>query len=318
VIRGQHPTMGRDLMLQATFLNTRPGDPRRSGGRSTLFVLHHQARLRYLRMNGSNTSVLHRHGHHVHGHSYARSHRHPRLLRRSRPLEAQEHLHDHERHSQHGHGERGHSHGLVDRSIVRSHEGVKAVSISLAVLGLAAGAQVAIFVLAGSVALLADLIHNLGDALTAVPLGIAFFLRSFRGEKFAGFAVVMAIFVSASVALYEAIQRLIYPQHLSHLWVLAAAGVIGFAGNEIAAQVRLRAGKRLSSPAMIADGNHARIDGFVSLGVVASAIVVSLGAQIGDPIIGLAITLVILRIAWQSWRSVSTTDPGEMIEPHEH
>jgi cation diffusion facilitator family transporter len=175
-----------------------------------------------------------------------------------------------------------------------------------------------IFVLAGSVALLADLIHNFGDALTAVPLGIAFFLRSFRGEKFAGLGVVLAIFVSACVALYETMQRFIHPQHLSHLWILAAAGVIGFIGNEIAAQVRLQAGRRLSSPAMIADGNHARVDGFVSLGVVASAIVVSLGAQIGDPIIGLAITLVILRITWQSWRTVSTTAPGEMIGPHEH
>jgi cation diffusion facilitator family transporter len=206
----------------------------------------------------------------------------------------------------------------VDRSIVRSHEGVKAVSISLAVLGLAAVAQVAIFLLSGSVALLADLIHNSGDALTAIPLGIAFFLRSFRGEKLAGLAVVLAIFVSACVALYETIQRFIHPQHLSHLWVLAAAGVIGFAGNEIAAQIRLRAGRRLSSPAMLADGNHARIDGFVSLGIVASAIVVSLGAQIGDPIIGLVITLVILRITWQSWRTVSKTDPGEMVETHQH
>jgi cation diffusion facilitator family transporter len=206
----------------------------------------------------------------------------------------------------------------VDRSIVRSHEGVKAVSISLAVLGLAAVAQVAIFLLSGSVALLADLIHNSGDALTAIPLGIAFFLRSFRGEKLAGLAVVLAIFVSACVALYETIQRFIHPQHLSHLWVLAAAGVIGFAGNEIAAQIRLRAGRRLSSPAMLADGNHARIDGFVSLGIVASAIVVSLGAQIGDPIIGLVITLVILRITWQSWRTVSRTDPGEMVETHQH
>ena len=107
-----------------------------------------------------------------------------------------------------------------------------------------------------------------------MPLGIAFFLRSFRGEKLAGLAVVLAIFVSACVALYETIQRFIHPQHLTHLWILAAAGVIGFAGNEIAAQVRLRAGRRLSSPAMIADGNHARVDGFVSLAVVASAIVV--------------------------------------------
>jgi len=177
---------------------------------------------------------------------------------------------------------------------------------------------VAVFVLSGSVALLAELKHNFGDALTAVPLGIAFFLRSFRAEKVGGLAVVLAIFVSACVALYETIQRFIHPQHLSHLWALAAAGVIGFIGNEIAAQVRLRAGERLSSPAMIADGNHARVDGFVSLSVVASAIVVALGAQIADPAIGLIITLVILRITWQSWRTVSTTDPGEMIEPHTH
>ncbi len=201
---------------------------------------------------------------------------------------------------------------------MRSRAGVKAVSLSLAVLGLVAGVQVAIFVLSGSVALLADLIHNFGDALTALPLGIAFYVRSFRGEKVAGLAVVLAIFVSACVALYETIQRLIHLQQLSHLWVLAAAGIVGFLGNEIAAQVRLRAGKRLSSPALVADGNHARVDGFVSLGVVASAIVVSLGAEIGDPIIGLLITLVILKITWDSWRTVSTTEPGELVEPHEH
>ena len=207
----------------------------------------------------------------------------------------------------HGHGhdhEHGHSHGLIDRSILRSRAGLKAVGWSLLVLGLTAGAQAAIFVLTNSVALLADLIHNAGDALTAIPLGIAFFLRSARGERLAGLAVVLAIFVSACVALYETIQRLIHPQQLSHLWALAAAGVIGFLGNELAAQVRLRAGKRLASAAVVADGNHARTDGFVSLGVVASAIVVALGAPIADPIIGLVITLVILRITWQSWRTV--------------
>jgi len=205
---------------------------------------------------------------------------------------------------EHEHEGHGHSHGLVDRSIIRSHEGVKAVSISLAVLGIAAGIQLFIFALSGSVALLADLIHNFGDALTAIPLGIAFFLRSVRGEKLAGLAVVLAIFVSACVAFYETILRFIHPQHLTHLWVLAAAGVVGFIGNEIAAQVRLRAGRRLASAAMTADGNHARIDGFVSLGVVASAIVVGLGAPVADPIIGLAITLVILKITWDSWHTV--------------
>jgi divalent metal cation (Fe/Co/Zn/Cd) transporter len=266
-------------------------------------------------MSASSASAPHRHGRRVHDHPYGGPHRHLRLIQRSQLLETDEHQREH---APHDRGEHDHSHGLVDRSIVRSRAGVKAVSLSLAVLGLAGGAQVAIFVLSGSVALLADLIHNFGDALTAVPLGIAFFLRSFRGEKVAGLAVVLAIFVSACVALYETIRRLIHPEQLSHLWVLAAAGIIGFAGNELAAQVRLRAGRRLSSPAMIADGNHARVDGFVSLGVVASAIVVSLGAQIGDPLIGLAITLVILRITWQSWRTVSRTDPGEMIESPEH
>ena len=224
--------------------------------------------------------------------------------------------HDHDGHDHHGHGHgpgEGHSHGLVDRTIVRSREGVKAVSISLAILGVAAIVQLVIFVLSGSVALLADLIHNFGDALTAVPLGIAFLLRSFRAEKLAGLAVVLAIFVSACVALYATIQRLVNPQHLSHLAVLAAAGVIGFIGNELAARVRLRAGARLSSPALIADGNHARVDGFVSLGVVASAIIVALGAPIGDPLIGLAITLVILKITWDSWRTVHASEPGEPL-----
>ena len=160
------------------------------------------------------------------------------------------------------------------------------------------------------------MIHNIGDALTAVPLGIAFLLRSLRGEKLAGLAVVLAIFVSACVALYETIQRLLDPQPLSHLSLLAAAGLIGFAGNELAAQVRLHAGRRLASPALVADGNHARIDGFVSLGVVASAAVVALGAEIADPIIGLLITLVILKITWDSWRLISTTEPGELSEAH--
>lgn len=209
------------------------------------------------------------------------------------------HSHPHD----HGHGH-GHSHGLVDPSIIRSRAGLRAVAWSLGVLGLTAAAQAVLFVLTDSVALLADLIHNVGDALTAVPLGIAFFLRSVRGEKLAGFAVVFAIFVSACVALWQSVERLLHPEELSYLWVVAAAGALGFVGNEVAAQVRLRAGRRLSSPALIADGNHARVDGFVSLGVVASAIVVALGFQLGDPLIGLAITLLILKITWDSWQTV--------------
>jgi cation diffusion facilitator family transporter len=240
----------------------------------------------------SELALQHRHGRHVHEHAHHAPHRHLRHPHRSEAIR---------RHDRHGHD---HSHGLTDRSIVRSREGVRTVSISLAVLAVTAGAQAAIFALSGSVALLADLIHNFGDALTAVPLGIAFFLRSARGEKLAGLAVVAAIFVSACVALYETIHRLVDPQDLAHLWVLAAAGAIGFLGNEIAAQVRLRGGRRLDSPALVADGNHARVDGFVSLGVIASAAIVALGAPIGDPIIGLIITLIILEITWNSWRTV--------------
>jgi cation diffusion facilitator family transporter len=209
-----------------------------------------------------------------------------------------------------------HSHGLIHPSIVRSRAGIVAVSISLGVLAVAAIAQAAILVLSGSVALLADLIHNVGDALTAVPLGIAFYLRSIRGEKLAGLAVVLAILVSACVALYETIRRLVDPAPLSHLWVLAAAGVIGFAGNELAAQVRLRAGRRLASPALVADGNHARIDGFVSLGVVLSAALVGLGAEIADPLVGLLITLVILKITWDSWLTVTRHEPGVPERAH--
>ena len=211
-----------------------------------------------------------------------------------------EHGHDHDSHD----GGHGHSHGLVDRSIVRSRDGVKTVSISLAILTVAAIVQTVIYLATGSVALLADLIHNFGDGLTAVPLGIAFFLHSPRAERLAGLAVVLAIFVSAMVALFETIRRLVHPQHLTHLWVLAAAGLVGFVGNELAARVRLRGGKRLDSPALTADGNHARVDGFVSLGVVASAAVVAIGAPVADPMIGLLITAVILKITWDSWRTV--------------
>jgi divalent metal cation (Fe/Co/Zn/Cd) transporter len=269
-------------------------------------------------MSGEAIALTHRHGRHIHSHAHTGRHRHLLFPRHSAAIHDHGHGHPDGHHPGHHHEhdarDHGHSHGLVDRSIVRSREGIKAVSISLAVLAIAAGMQAVIFVVSGSVALLADVIHNIGDALTAVPLGIAFYLRSYRGEKIAGLAVVLAIFVSACIALYESVQRLIHPEHLSHLWVLAAAGAIGFVGNEVAAHVRLHAGRRLSSPALVADGNHARADGLVSLGVIASAVVVSLGIQVADPIIGIAITLVILRITLQSWQTISTTEPGEMDE----
>jgi cation diffusion facilitator family transporter len=188
---------------------------------------------------------------------------------------------------------------------LRSRDGVRTVSLSLGVLLITAVLQLLIFLLTNSIALLADLIHNFGDALTAIPIGAAFLLRSPKGERRAGFAVVVAILISATVAGIEAIQRLIHPETITHLLPLAIAGLIGFLGNEIAARIRLRAGVRLNSPALVADGKHARADGYVSLAVVASAVVVAIGFPRADPLIGLAITAVILRIAWQSLRIVS-------------
>jgi cation diffusion facilitator family transporter len=231
----------------------------------------------------------HRHGSTIHSHPHSGPHTHD---------------HEHGAGGHHHHRGHGHSHGLIDPSIKRSREGLRAVGLSLAVLGLTALAQVAIYVATGSVALLADLIHNFGDAGTAIPLGIAFMLRSERAERGAGLFVVFAIFVSACVAGVESVSRLIHPQAPTHLFALAAAGLIGFGGNWIAAIVRTRAGKQLDSPALIADGNHARADSYVSLAVVASAIVVALGLAIADPLIGLGITAVILKITWDSWRTV--------------
>src|SRR4051794_40407150 len=158
-----------------------------------------------------------------------------------------------------------HSHGLVHDSIKRSRDGVRAVSLSLLVLVLTAAAQVAVFAVSGSVALLADLVHNAGDAATAIPLAIAFALRSARAERWAGLAVVLAIFASACVAGYEAIERLVSPADVAHLGALVAAGAVGFAGNWLAARIRTRAGRRLDSPALVADGAHARADSYVSL-----------------------------------------------------
>lgn len=214
------------------------------------------------------------------------------------------HHHGPHAHEGHGDGGHGHSHGLIDPSIKRSRAGLIAVGLSLAVLAATAAAQLAVFVASGSIALLADLIHNVGDAATAIPLAIAFLLRSERAEGIAGLFVVAAIFASACVAGVEAVSRLIDPHAPTHLVALAAAGLIGFAGNRIAAVIRTRAGARLGSPALIADGNHARVDSYVSLAVVASAAVVAVGAPVADPLIGLGITAVILKITRDSWRTV--------------
>ncbi len=221
------------------------------------------------------------------------------------------HAHGHHEHG-HGHGH-GHTHGMIDPSVARSREGVRVVAVSLVVLVATAVAQAAVYGATGSVALLADLVHNAGDALTAVPLAAAFLLRSWRAERVAGFLVVLAILVSAAVSGAVAIDRLINPRDVGDLWVLAAAGLIGFAGNELAAVIRLRGGRRLDSAALVADGHHARTDGLVSLGVVLSAVVVSLGFPLGDPLIGLAITGIILRVAWESLWMVLHAQP-----PHTH
>jgi cation diffusion facilitator family transporter len=243
-----------------------------------------------------NGTLEHRHGRHVHAHPSGGSHRHLLAPRRSAAI-AHDHHHDHDDHDDH-------SHGLVDDSIKRSRAGVRAVALSLGVLGLTAVAQTIVFAASGSVALLADLIHNFGDALTAIPLAIAFILRSPRAERGAGLAVVAAIFLSACVAGVEAVDRLIQRSAPTHLGILAIAGAIGFAGNFVAARIRTSAGLRLNSPALVADGHHARADAYVSLGVIVSAAFVAVGVPIADPLIGLAITFVILRITLQSWRTI--------------
>src|SRR5438876_8059095 len=155
-----------------------------------------------------NGTLDHRHGPYRHEHHHHGPHRHKTIPIRSH--EQTDHEHDH-----------GHTHGRVDRSIVRSRAGVRAVSISLGVLAVTAALQAVVFALSGSVALLADLIHNGGDALTAVPLGIAFLARSERGERRAGYVVVLTIFISASVAAYEALERLAHPRHLDYLGAVA-------------------------------------------------------------------------------------------------
>jgi cation diffusion facilitator family transporter len=231
---------------------------------------------------------LHLHGNVRHTHPHAGPHQHP-SPGSGKHAEVPAH---------------GHSHGLVDDSIKRSREGVRAVALALGILAVAAVLQALVFALTGSIALLADLIHNGGDALTAIPLGIAFALRSQRAERLAGLAVVVAIFVSACVAGYESIARLMHPSNPHDLALLALAGAVGFAGNWFAALVRTHTGKRLHSSALVADGQHARVDAYVSLAVIASALAVALGAPIVDPLVGLGMTVVILRITYESWLTV--------------
>ena len=205
---------------------------------------------------------------------------------------------------------RPHSHDAtdsVDSALEASSEGIRAVKISLVVLLVTAVAQAVVVVVTGSVALLADTIHNFSDALTAVPLWIAFALSRRRpnatytygygrAEDLAGVFIVIMIALSAVVAGFESVRRLIDPTELTYPWVVVAAGLIGFAGNELVAVYRIRIGRRIGSAALVADGLHARTDGFTSLAVVLGAVGVMAGFRLADPLVGLAITIAILAV----------------------
>ena len=215
------------------------------------------------------------------------------------------------------HGRHPHVHGVVDVQLATTARGLAALKWSFIVLAGGAVLQVALLRVSGSVALLADAIHNAADALTAIPLGIAFLLvkraptRRFtyglgRVEDLAGLAILLVILASAIAAAYEAVRRLFHPHPVGALGTLAAAGLIGFLANELAALIRMRAGKEIHSAALVADGQHARLDGLASLAVAASAGAIRLGYPIADPVIGLAITALIIGIAGESAVAVFT------------
>jgi cation diffusion facilitator family transporter len=213
------------------------------------------------------------------------------------------------------HGGQGHAHDHVDDALEGSAAGIRAVKVSLAGLAATAAAQVVIVVVSGSVALLADTVHNATDALTAIPLWVAFaasrrpptkrYSYGFdRAEDLAGIVIVAVIAASAGFAAWEAAHRLADPREVEHLpWVIAAS-IVGFAGNELVAVYRIRVGGRIGSAALVADGHHARTDGLTSLGVLAGAIGVGLGFERADPIAGLVITAAIVVVLWQAARSV--------------
>ena len=245
---------------------------------------------------------------------------------------------DHQHADGHGHDEHGHHHeqghgsvggvlrGLIaphshdakdslDQALEASSDGIRAVALSLVILLLTAGVQALVVVESGSVALLGDTLHNAADALTAVPLWLAFRLgrRSpttrftygyGKAEDVAGLAVIALIAISAVFAGYEAIHRLIHPEKVSHLGFVMAAAVVGAVGNEVVAQYRIRVGRRIGSAALEADGIHARTDGITSLLVLVGAVAVTLGAQWADPVVGLVITGAIVVVGYQAVRSV--------------
>lgn len=226
--------------------------------------------------------------------------------------------------------EHGHTHGVIDATIATTERGIWALKWSFIILAITAALQVVVVLITGSVALLADTIHNVSDATTAIPLWIAFRLAQReptptftygygRVEDLAGITIVLVILLSALVAGYESIQRLINPQPVVLLSWVCIAGIIGFVGNEIVAVLRIRVGREINSAALIADGYHARTDGFTSLAVVLGVIGVWLEYPLADPIVGLLITLAIFGIVWQSAKSVLTrmldgVDPNLVYE----
>jgi cation diffusion facilitator family transporter len=210
-----------------------------------------------------------------------------------------------------------HTHGVIDPSVFTTQRGIWAIKWSFFGLLVTALFQAIIVFLSGSVALLADTIHNIGDAATAVPLWIAFALARRkpnnrftygygRVEDLAGVAIVLTILFSAIIAGNESINRFFHPQSVTYLWAVMIASIIGFLGNEAVAQFRIKVGKEMGSAALIADGHHARVDGLTSLAVLFGAVGVWLGYPLADPVVGLLITAAILRIVWGSGKSIFT------------
>lgn len=249
----------------------------------------------------ANESWHHDHSHHSGGHGHGDDHGHPHGLRAAFAAVFRPHAHD--------------SADRVDAALAASVQGMRALKISLAGLAITAAAQFAVMLASGSAALLADTIHNFADALTAIPIGIAFLAsrrpanRRYtygygRGEDMAGLFVLLAMTASALLAAYESVDRLIHPRPLHHLWWIAAAGLIGFIGNELVGAYRIRVGRQTGSGALVADGLHARTDGLTSLAVLLGVAGVAAGWPPADPLIGLGISVAILGVLRQAAREV--------------
>ncbi|WP_406328295.1 cation diffusion facilitator family transporter [Streptomyces sp. NBC_00203] len=267
--------------------------------------------------HGHDHSYGHEHGRDAHGDAHQYGHTHPHAQDRT-PEHPHGHSHPHTLASRLRHLLTPHSHETADKldsALESSARGMRALWLSLAVLGATALAQAAVVVVSGSVALLGDTVHNAADALTAVPLGIAFVLgrraatRRFtygygRAEDLAGIVIVLTIAASGTFAAWTAVERLLDPQPMRHVPIVAAAALIGFLGNEWVARHRIRVGREIGSAALVADGLHARTDGFTSLAVLVGAGGAALGWQLADPLVGLAITAAILLVLRDAAREV--------------